>query len=403
MTDQRILLCVDNSPLSDAATDQAGAMARLLGARVVAVHAYAARLHDRRFRDLEPGLPGGYREPERLEESRRTHDSLIGRGLELISDSFLAATRERLPGLPLETRSVEGKNYVELVREAGQGYDLAVIGARGLGLGAMNGQCPPGALGSVCERFLRRARTDVLVVRDARKLGQRVVVCIDGSPESFGALTRGLRIAEAHGGEAVAVACYDPHYHPVAFQSIAGVLSEKDARMFRFKEQEELHDRIINHGLENLYQSHLDNARAMAQGRRVDLATVLLEGKPGFRIPAWLAEGGPTLLVVGRFGMHRTEDLDLGHTAETLVRHAPCSVLVVDAPVTQGGLRWTAEAEARIAGIPDFMRAIVRRAVESHARARGLTEVTSEVVTAAKTGHGVRMPGHAPDAGGGDG
>ena len=42
------------------------------------------------------------------------------------------------------------------------------------------------------------------------------------------------------------------------------------------------------------------------------------------------------------------------------------------------------------------MRPMVRKAIESHARARGLTEITAEVVTAAKTGHGVPMPGHAP-------
>ncbi len=394
MSYRKILLCVDNSEQSGHATDHAAAIARATRAAVVVSHVYAARLHDRRFADLEPGLPREYQDPARLEQSRRTHDSLIGRGLHMISESYLEAARGRLDGVSVEGKSLEGKNYVELVRESAHAYDLAVIGSRGLGLGSLEGQCPAEAIGTVCERFLRRAQTDVFVAKGARPVAGTIVAGVDGSPESYAALRRALKLAKALGVRVQAVSCFDPNFHPVAFKSIAGVLSEKDAKVFRFDEQEELHDKIINHGLENLYEGYLENARVVAHGRGQEIETRLLRGKPAYEIARCAREIDSTLVVVARYGLHRTEGLDIGSTAETVARLTPCSVLVVNERPEETQLTWTAEAETRLERVPEFMRPMVKKAIESHARARGLTEITADVVTDAKTGHGVPLPGH---------
>ena len=397
MAYRRILLGVDSSARADDAITQAGIIAGAYGSTVVAAHVYAARLHDQRFEDLEPGLPEKYQDPKRLERSRRTHDSLIGKGLELISDSYLEDARVKLNGFAVEGRSLEGKNYLELAKESTDGYDLAIIGSSGLGLASVNGGAPPGALGSVCERFLRMARTDVLVVKDDRPIGEQILVSVDGSPESYAAFRKALKLAEATGGSVEVTTCFDPNFHPVAFRSIAEVLSEKDAKIFRFKEQEKLHDEIIDGGLENLYRGYLDNARLMAEGRKQVIETRLLAGKPAYEVAARVGEMEPTLLVVSRFGMHRTDELDIGATAETLVRLAPCNVLVVNETPDESPLQWTEDAEQRLAPIPTFMRPIVKKAIESHARSRGLETITDDVVTEAKTSHGVRMPGHGED------
>ncbi len=394
MSYRKILLCVDNSAHSNHAVVQAGAFARAFDAEVVAAHVFAARLHDRRFADLEPGLPPEFQDPQRLQASRRTHDSLIGRGLRLISDAYLSAARAALDGVAVETKSLEGKHYVELSRESANGYHLAIVGAQGLGLAALNGQCSPGTLGSVSERFLRRARSDVLVVRDPRPVGGTILVGVDGSPESYAALRNALTLAKAVDARVEVATCFDPNYHPVAFKSIAGVLSEQDAKVFRFKDQEKLHDRIIDRGLETLYRGYLENARVVAVGRGQPIETHLLTGKPAYEIAARGREIEASLLVVARFGMHRTEGLDIGSTVETLARLFPANVLVVNETPDDRPIAWTAEAERRLQNIPSFMQPMVRKAIESHARSHNLTEVTDAVVTAAKIGHGVPLPGH---------
>ncbi len=76
---------------------------------------------------------------------------------------------------------------------------------------------------------------------------------------------------------------------------------------------------------------------------------------------------------------------------------APANVLVVNETPDEDPLPWTVEAQDRLQQVPQFMRPMVRKAIELHARARGLREVTADVVTAAKTGHGVPMPGHGPE------
>ncbi len=391
---RKILLCTDNSPHSDHAATQTGLIARAMDSTVVAVHVYAARLHDRRFADLQPGLPKEYQDPKRLESDRRTHDSLIGQGLRTISNSYLEAARVQLDGVKVESKSIEGKHYLELVRESQGGYDLAVMGARGLGLASLDGQCPAEALGSVCERFLRRARTDVLIVKDCRPLGGKILVGVDGSPESYAALRRALKLAQAIGAHVEAVSCFDPQFHPVAFRSIAEVLSEKDAKIFRFKEQETLHDRIINQGLETLYQGYLENARVVAKGRGQQIETRLLTGKPAYALARQVRESQVALVVVARFGLHRTNDLDIGSTAETVVRLAPGNVLVVNEKSEDEQLVWNRQAKRRLEKVPAFMRPMVKQAIESHARSRGLTEITAEVVISAKTSHGVPLSGH---------
>src|SRR3989338_4479817 len=88
-TIRSILVPVDGSAYSGWAADAALAPAAGLRAGITGIHGSAARLHERRFREMEPGLPAEYREPAVLARQREVHGSLIEKGLRLISDSYL--------------------------------------------------------------------------------------------------------------------------------------------------------------------------------------------------------------------------------------------------------------------------------------------------------------------------
>nr|MDQ6900867.1 universal stress protein [Candidatus Dormibacteraeota bacterium] len=92
---QHLFVPVDNSDHSNAAIDVALALARATGARLTGCHVYAARMHDVRFKQMEYTLPEEYQDEQELERQRKIHDSLITRGLQLISDSYLDVLRER--------------------------------------------------------------------------------------------------------------------------------------------------------------------------------------------------------------------------------------------------------------------------------------------------------------------
>ena len=61
-----LMVAVDNSECSGCAIDLAIDLAKTAGAKLTGNHVYPARLHDTRFKQLEPGLPQRYQHPDIL-------------------------------------------------------------------------------------------------------------------------------------------------------------------------------------------------------------------------------------------------------------------------------------------------------------------------------------------------
>lgn len=397
---QSLYVPCDNSAHALTGLDIAIAIAKACGARITASHVFAAALHDRRFRQMESGLPEPYRAEDKLVEQRDIHDDLITRGLSIISGSYLdvAVEHSRTAGLDCGRVSLEGKNWQRLVADiAASDHDLVVIGA--LGLGAV----PESLIGSVCERVARRIDRDLLVVRqtDATAAGP-IVVAIDGSAASFGGLKAALALGRMLERPVEAVAAFDPYFHYVAFNGIARVLSPEAATVFRFKEQEKLHEEIIDSGLAKIYQANLDLASRIAAEEGVALKTTLLAGKPFEQVLKFTRERKPWLLVLGRIGVHSEAGMDLGGTTENLLRLAPCNLLLAARTFTpaieaiaETTMTWTTEAEARMARVPAAVQGMARRAILRHAAQQGHTVVTSDVIDACL---GTLMPAGAMEA-----
>ena len=385
VTYRSIHIPFDNSAHARRAVDLGVAIAAKGGGTVTASHVYAAGLHDRRFRQMESGLPERYRNEQALTEQRDIHGDLIARGLGLISDSYLDVVRKacQAAGVPCRGVTLEGKNWQKLVQNLqASGHDLVIMGALGLGAVASS------VLGSVCERVARRIDRDLLVVKavEADRAGG-IVVAIDGSARSYGGLKAALGLARIFDRPVEAVAAYDPFFHSVAFHGIAGVLSPAAASVFRFREQERLHEEIIDGGLARIYQAHLELAAKVAAEEGARLRTTLLAGKAFEQILNYARERKPWLLVAGRTGIHSDDAIDLGSTAENLLRLADCDVLLSAGrfepalgQVAETSMAWTGEAEARMQRVPEFARGMARRAVIQHALERGHTVITSDVI-----------------------
>src|SRR5712692_10186867 len=93
------------------------------------------------------------------------------------------------------------------------------------------------------------------------------------------------------------------------FNGIVGVLNDKASKIFRFKEQEQLHEEIIDTGLAKIYQSHLEIGRKLAADDGVDLAITLLDGKCFDQMLTFARKEQPWLLILGRIGVHSDEFL----------------------------------------------------------------------------------------------
>ena len=427
---REIFVPVDNSNAADWAVDRAIELCAKWDGRITGNHVYAARLHDIRFRQLETGLPAKFQTPEEIKKQRKIHDKLIEKGLQLIADSFLDQVGKRCEaaGVRLTRQLLEGINYEEIANEVNRGagrlpgligfdpnrassydggdkvrtdvkvgengrlvaeeedgaarlagssgrqYDLLAIGAHGLG------RQPYSQLGGVVSRVLRGVEKDVLLVRDERAFaGGRFLVCVDGSSYSYRAMRMALELADAFGASLYVCSAFDVEYHHVVFHNIKDVLSYQASKVFKFEEQEELHNNIIDKGLLKLCQANLKRAEVMAQEfPDVPIKTQILIGKPFQVVMQWAEEIKPSLLVLARHGAHRIEGTQLGSQAENLARLATGNVLLVgtggvrpeDIPWIEedgvAGLPWAPEAEVRILRVPPFAQGIARRAVEEY-------------------------------------
>jgi nucleotide-binding universal stress UspA family protein len=388
---------VDNSAYSSWATEVALQIGKAFDATVVGHHVYAAHLHERRFSDMEPGLPDEYQEPRILAHQRDVHATLIEKGLKLIAESYLETLKRccQQDGLRFIAKTAEGKNYAELVRDIeASGYDLVIMGARGMGEAWRRGGRQELVLGSVCERVVRRVTRDVLVVKNDRPLGGTFVVGVDGSARGFAALRVALALARAVAADVHVVAAYDPFLHKAVFHKLENVLTDEAKNLFNSETQRKLHDELVDGGIARLYESHLETARRLAADAGIGIETHLLTGKAYVAILRHVTRVQPTVLVLGRTGLHADEGLDIGSTAENLLRLASCHVLMVGrafAPtwtevraIIEEHVAWTPEALARLERVPAFVRAMVRKAIEDYARLEGRDVVDERVVQEAR-------------------
>ena len=428
---KKILIAIDNSRHSSFCIDLGIELSKKFGSSLMGCHVYDASLHQRRFRDMEKGLPPQYQDENVLQRQRDLHSSLINLGLKLISESYLDVFKNKCKEatVPHEGLLLEGKNYYEIIKEVQVNrYDLVILGA--FGLAAVN----ENMIGSVCERVVRRIKTDVLVVKN-RCLEGKVVIAVDGSMPSIYGVKSAIGFAKSFNLKLVAVSVFDPHYHRVAFESIANVLSKEAGQIFRFKEQETLHEEIIDKGLAKIYQNHLDRVNRMAVDAGVEADTVLMDGKPYDKILKYIQNEKPSTLIIGRTGIHNTNGLDIGSTTENLLRLAPCNVLLTggnmemkpDTPVDCTEYRgvpvkestintlghsfketsflrtiqtdqkicdkphiktqtpvWTQEAQIQTERIPSFVRDMVRKKIEEYACEKGYRQITTQIINEAK-------------------
>lgn len=387
-----IYVPVDNSDYSNEAIHKAVQLGSEFSSKLVGSHVYAATMHDYRFKQMEYTLPEEYLQEEEIDRQRKIHDSLITMGLELISDSYLDQMdcQCKESGIAFERKMMDGKHHVEILKDIqSSNYDLVVLGVLGVG------KTRDSQIGSVCERVTRFSNRDVLVVKHIPKKKETerdtILVGIDGSPQSFGGLMTAIDLAKKFKKKIEVIGVYDPYLHYTVFNGLVDVLSEKAAKVFRFEEQNQLHEEIIDTGLAQIYQSHLNVAEGIAKEHGVEVKKTLIDGKAYQKILNHCRETNPWLLIVGRTGVHSVADeKGLGSNTENLLRLSPCDILLntrleypeLDLKAEESVL-WTEEAEERMTRVPAMVRGIARTAILRLAIEKGHSVVTNSVVTEA--------------------
>lgn len=136
---------------------------------------------------------------------------------------------------------------------------------------------------------------------------QKIVIATDGSEKNLSAVIEGVMIARSTGAKLQVVYVIDTK--PLT----TGVIEDSYASMY---------DSLRDEG-----QLALSQVKDLAGD--LDAETFLLTGKPASEVIRFAKEQGSDLLVIGTQGKSGLGKLILGSVAESIIRTAPCSVLVV--------------------------------------------------------------------------
>lgn len=290
-----IIAGCDLSQPSDQALERAIAIALLHRAKIVLVHAQAS---DAPIAEVDNALLAQLGEVSaavRAEEAVRLADKLaeIQRlGLTAAVISRIGPPDEVLAGAANDERA-----------------DLIVIGTHG------HSGVARFLLGSVANATIRRAPCDVLIVRGApvREAYRKPLIATDFSAAAAKAL-------DTAGNVLVPGAQRDVVH---AWQLPAGSWGATLLGQARFP-WSTVRDAVLATA-----QTQADKLVAEhGPGFRVDL----VQGPPAHVITETAERGGHDLIIVGAHGNRGFRRLLLGSVAESTVRHAHCSVLVVHAP-----------------------------------------------------------------------
>lgn len=140
-----------------------------------------------------------------------------------------------------------------------------------------------------------------------------ILVATDYSDASRPAITRAAEVAAMSGAKVTLVHVYDPapFVPPIAFPSPA-------------RKEEEVAQGLaeaIVKGLEQLGKAEFPGTEVAVRALR--------HASPSKAVVDLAEEIGADLVVVGSHGRTGIEHMFIGSVAEKIVRHAPCSVLVV--------------------------------------------------------------------------
>jgi nucleotide-binding universal stress UspA family protein len=301
---RRVLVAIDFSPPSRAALAFAASLIRKFGAELHLAHVVAADFPLASLVALPLIVP-------EIEVERRVRSRL---------KEF--AAREVLPVRQENIHAVQGRPFEEICRLARElEIDLVVTGTRGqTGLKHL-------VLGSTAERVVRHAPCPVLVLhslgnfRRGRALFRRILAPLDFSPCSMQGAAVAKALAKEFGSQLFLLHAIDLHYYSANSKYLLYdyppllAAAERAAR----QRMKELVAALAREGI--AVDSTLENGHVgeqicgRARGLRVELIVTSTHGRMGLK--------------------HAL----LGSTAEYVVRHAPCPVLVVPRRARAGVLQ----------------------------------------------------------------
>lgn len=151
----------------------------------------------------------------------------------------------------------------------------------------------------------------------------KVLLATDGSKRGSSATEMLKSIALSDGDELKIVSVVDMAV-PLAIDIYGGYLPDTS----------EL-EKTARENASKILDDTTNLVKGFFEGKKVAINSEVLYGSPESRIVETAEKEGSDLIIIGSHGYNRWERLLLGSVSDSVIHHAPCSVLVVRAPAEE--------------------------------------------------------------------
>ena len=148
----------------------------------------------------------------------------------------------------------------------------------------------------------------------------KILFATDGAKQSDAAIEMLRNFALSDGDEIKVVSVVDMAV-PMAIDIYGGYLPDTG----------EL-EKTARENAEKLLQRSVERIGSLFEGKNLAISSEVLFGSPESRIVETAEAIHPDIIVLGSHGYSRWERLLLGSVSDSVVHHAPCSVLIVRTP-----------------------------------------------------------------------
>lgn len=148
----------------------------------------------------------------------------------------------------------------------------------------------------------------------------KILFATDGAKQSDAAIEMLRNLALSDGDEVKVVSVVDMAV-PMAIDIYGGYIPDTG----------EL-EKTARENAEKLLERTAERIASLFEGKTLTISTEVLFGSPESRIVETAEAIRPDIIVLGSHGYSRWERLLLGSVSDSVVHHAPCSVLIVRTP-----------------------------------------------------------------------
>lgn len=221
------------------------------------------------------------------------------------------ATRFQSESLSVSTVVRFGEAWEQLTLEAQTGkHDLVLVGTH------VRSNAARMLFGSTSRKLMRFCPVPVWVavpgqVREVRE----IAVATDFSETAFSATQAAVSVAQSLQSKLFVVHALEFPFE--SYMRTAGVSAE-EIQVARTKLDEEARERLQQELMRT-------DARALPHGFKMDV----VEGTPDHAVPEYVTKNEVDLLVMGTVGRSGFSGILLGNTAERMLSHLQCSLLVI--------------------------------------------------------------------------